>query len=67
MSLFVRQLRKAGSAGPSKNEAMATLRAHLEAGQLTPVIDRTYPLSQAGQAIRYLAEGEPVGRVVLTV
>jgi len=66
LSLFVRNLRRSGSRAPSKREAMETLRAHLEAGDLTPVIDRTYPLSQAGAAIRYLADGDPVGRVVLT-
>jgi NADPH:quinone reductase-like Zn-dependent oxidoreductase len=66
-SLFDRHLRRGGSRRPSKREAMATLRAHLEAGELTPVIDRTYPLGQAGEAIRYLADGEPVGRVVLVV
>jgi NADPH:quinone reductase-like Zn-dependent oxidoreductase len=67
MSLFVRQLRKPGAPVPTKKEAMAQLRAHLEAGHLTPVIDRTYDLSEAGEAIRYLAEGEPHGRVILTV
>jgi NADPH:quinone reductase-like Zn-dependent oxidoreductase len=67
LSLFVRHLRRAGPSRLSKKEAMATLRAHLEAGQLTPVIDRTYQLSQAAEAIRYLADGEPIGRVVLTV
>jgi NADPH:quinone reductase-like Zn-dependent oxidoreductase len=67
LSLFDRHLRRAGSSGLSKQEAMAMLRAHLEAGQLTPVIDRTYHLAQAGEAIRYLADGAPVGRVVLTV
>jgi NADPH:quinone reductase-like Zn-dependent oxidoreductase len=67
LSLFVRHLRRAGSSGLGKKEAMATLRAHLEGGQLAPVMDRTYHLSQAGEAIRYLAEGEAVGRVVLTV
>lgn len=66
-SLFVRHLRKGSSSSPSKKEAMATLREHLEAGQLTPAIDRTYPLSEAGEAIRYLADGEPVGRVILTM
>jgi NADPH:quinone reductase-like Zn-dependent oxidoreductase len=66
-SLFDRHLRRGGSARPSKKEAMATLRAHLEAGQLTPVIDRTFPLGQAGDAVRYLADGGGVGRVVLTV
>ena len=67
LSLFVRHLRRASSSGLSKKETMAKLRAYLEAGQLTPVIDRTYHLSEAGEAIRYLADGESVGRVVLTV
>jgi NADPH:quinone reductase-like Zn-dependent oxidoreductase len=66
LTLFVRHLRR-GSPRLSKEEAMATLRAHVEAGQLTPVIDRTFHLSEAGDAIRYLADGEPVGRVILTV
>jgi NADPH:quinone reductase-like Zn-dependent oxidoreductase len=63
-SLVDRRLRRGGAA-PSKPEAMETLRAHLEAGHLTPVIDRAFPLGQAGEAIRYLAGGGPVGRVVL--
>jgi NADPH:quinone reductase-like Zn-dependent oxidoreductase len=67
MSLFVRHLRRSGPGRPSKREAMDTLRAHLEAGQLTPVIDRTYPLGEAGEAIRYLAGGQALGRVMLTV
>jgi NADPH:quinone reductase-like Zn-dependent oxidoreductase len=66
-SIFVRHLRRTGFARPGKKQAMATLRAYLEAGQLTPVIDRTFPLREAAAALRYLAEGEPVGRVVLTV
>jgi NADPH:quinone reductase-like Zn-dependent oxidoreductase len=67
MSLFVRHLRRSGSGRLSKQEAMETLRAHLEAEHLTPVIDRTYQLDEAGEAIRYLADGQPLGRVMLTV
>jgi NADPH:quinone reductase-like Zn-dependent oxidoreductase len=66
-AMFARQLRRGGSARPSKAEAMATLRAHLEAGELIPVIDRTFDLAAAGEAIRHLEQGEPVGRVVLTI
>jgi len=36
-------------------------------GRVTPVIDRTYPLSEAPEAIRYLAEGHARGKVVITV
>ncbi len=39
----------------------------IEAGKVEPVIDRTYPLSEAPEAIRYLAEGNARGKVVITV
>ena len=39
----------------------------IEAGQVTPVIDRTYPLSQAPAAMRYLEEGHARGKIVITV
>ena len=39
----------------------------LEAGQVTPVIDRTYPLAEAAEAIRYLEQGHAQGKVVLTI
>ncbi len=43
------------------------LRDLLEAGKVVPVIDRRYPLSDAAEALRYLAEGHAQGKVVLTV
>jgi NADPH:quinone reductase-like Zn-dependent oxidoreductase len=61
------RLRRGGGPVPSKAEAMATLRSLLESGQLAPVIDRTYPLEQAADAIGYLASGQAQGRVVLTI
>lgn len=39
----------------------------IEAGKVTPVIDRTYPLSEAAKAIHYLEEGHARGKVVITV
>jgi NADPH:quinone reductase-like Zn-dependent oxidoreductase len=36
-------------------------------GKLTPVVDRTYPLSEAPEAIRYLEAGHARGKVVVTV
>jgi len=38
-----------------------------ESGKLTPVLDRTYTLREAPDAIRYLAEGHPAGKIVVTV
>jgi NADPH:quinone reductase-like Zn-dependent oxidoreductase len=48
-------------------EDLNTLRELMEAGKLTPVIDRRYTLSEVPQAIRYLEEGHARGKVVITV
>jgi len=39
----------------------------IEGGKITPVIDRTFPLSQVPEAIRYLGSGQARGKVVITV
>jgi NADPH:quinone reductase-like Zn-dependent oxidoreductase len=44
-----------------------TLRELLEAGKLTPVIDRTYPLGDVPEAMRQLVEGHIRGKLVITV
>ncbi len=38
----------------------------LEADKVTPVIDRTYPLSEIPSAIRYLVNDHAQGKVVIT-
>jgi NADPH:quinone reductase-like Zn-dependent oxidoreductase len=43
------------------------LKDLLETGKVVPVIDRRYPLSDTGEALRYLAEGHAQGKVVITV
>ena len=43
------------------------LRGHIEAGDVKPVVDRTYPLAEAAAAIRYLRSGAVAGKLVLTV
>jgi NADPH:quinone reductase-like Zn-dependent oxidoreductase len=48
-------------------EDLIVLKELIEAGELTPVIDRTYPLAKASEAIRYLEEGHARGKVVITV
>jgi NADPH:quinone reductase-like Zn-dependent oxidoreductase len=67
MSPFVSQLPDLSFSTPSKRDSMAVLKEFLEAGKLTPVIDRTYPLSEVPEAIRYLEEGQARGKVVITV
>jgi NADPH:quinone reductase-like Zn-dependent oxidoreductase len=46
---------------------LAFLKDPLEGGKVVPVIDRRYPLSDAAEALRYLAEGHAQGKVVITV
>jgi NADPH:quinone reductase-like Zn-dependent oxidoreductase len=48
-------------------EDLAVLKELIEAGKVTPVIDRAYPLSEVPQAIRYLEDGHAQGKVVITV
>jgi NADPH:quinone reductase-like Zn-dependent oxidoreductase len=50
-----------------RKEDLEALRELLEAGKLTPVVDRTFPLSEVPDAIRYLREGRARGKVVITV
>jgi NADPH:quinone reductase-like Zn-dependent oxidoreductase len=46
---------------------LQTLRELLEAGKLTPVISRTYPLGQVPEAMRQLVEGHTRGKLVIIV
>jgi NADPH:quinone reductase-like Zn-dependent oxidoreductase len=66
VSLFVGQ-RMVGLATKIKHDDLLALTALIEAGTLTPVIDRTYPLIEAPDAIRYLAQGHAAGKIVVTV
>ncbi|MDP9300441.1 MAG: NAD(P)-dependent alcohol dehydrogenase [Actinomycetota bacterium] len=66
VSLFVGQ-RLRGLNSKVKQEDLVALRELIEAGKVTPVIDRTYQLSDAADAIRYLEEGHSRGKVVIIV
>lgn len=66
-SLFVRQLPRPSFRSPSKAVLLAVLRELLETGKLTPVIDRTYPLSEVPEAIRHLMRGDVKGKIVITI
>jgi len=48
-------------------EGLVTLKELIEAGRVRPVVDRAYPLDEAADAIRYLAEGHARGKVVVQV
>jgi len=46
---------------------LAFLKELLETGKIVPVIDKSYPLSETPEAIRYLETGHAKGKVVITV
>ena len=48
-------------------EDLALLGELLEAGKVRSIIDRTYPLSEAAEALGYLGEGHARGKIVITV
>jgi NADPH:quinone reductase-like Zn-dependent oxidoreductase len=66
LSLFARQ-RLRPLVSKERREDLVVLKELIEAGKVTPVIDRTYPLREAPGAIRYLEEGHARGKVVIRV
>ena len=51
--------------GPNKD--LTDLKELMEAGKLIPVIDRTYPLSEVPEALRYFGEGLHKGKIAITI
>ena len=62
-----RELPSLDFSAPGRRETMDALAGLIEAGSLTTVVDRTFPLDQVPDAIRYLESGSAVGRIVITV
>lgn len=64
-SLFGKQISLIGSFGAIHDELMTLLPLVVD-GTLKPVIDRTFPLEQAADAHRYMADRQQFGKLVLT-
>jgi NADPH:quinone reductase-like Zn-dependent oxidoreductase len=64
-SPFVRQSLK-GFVSSENAEDLVVLRDLIEAGQVTPAVDRVLPLEEAAEALRLLAAGEVRGKLVVT-
>jgi NADPH:quinone reductase-like Zn-dependent oxidoreductase len=65
-SMVVRQ-QASPSVKSTNHDDLVALKALIEAGRVTPVIDRTYPLTETPAAIAHVAEGHARGTVVITV
>src|ERR1700752_1726162 len=48
-------------------DAWKSTASLLQSGAIKPIVAKTFPLVEAAEALRYLVEGRPFGRVVLTV
>ena len=66
VSRFVSQSLRTFLVSP-KQEDLIVLKDLMEAGKVTPVIDRTFPLIESSQAIGQVGEGHARGKVVITV
>ena len=66
LSLFVSQ-RMVPFITKANKEDLVVVKELINAGKVTPVIDRSYSLIEVPEAIRYLEEGHAQGKVVITV
>ena len=66
LSRFVSHTLRPFLASP-KHADLVVLKELIEAGKVTPIIDRAYPLSEARQAIDHVGTGHARGKVAITV
>ena len=66
VSLFVNQQGRP-FVSTSKPEDFATLKELAEAGKIRPIIDRTYPLGEAPDAVAHVGEGHAQGKTIIIV
>src|SRR5271154_5002115 len=51
----------------ARSDAWNVIVPLLQSGVIKPIVAKTFPLAEAADALRYLVEGRPFGRVVLTI
>lgn len=66
LSLFVRQ-RLTSVMCKERSADLERLAGLIEGGKLTPTVDRTYPLDQVPEAMRYLDAGKARGKIAITI
>lgn len=66
LSLFVRQ-RLTMLVSKEHHADLEPLSRLIEAGQVTPIVDRTYPLAEVPDAMRLLEAGHARGKIAITI
>src|SRR5712691_6634657 len=51
----------------ARSDAWKTITELLSSGRIQPIVSKTFPLEDAADALRYLIEGRPLGRVIVTI
>ena len=64
---LTRESRKFRLVMEGPNKGLVDLKELIEAGKLVPIVDRTYPLSEVPEALRYFGEGRHKGKIVITM
>jgi len=67
MSPFMRRQKLVSFIAKHRKEDLVFLKNLMEAGKVTPVIDRRYPLREVPEAIRYVGTGHARAKVVITM
>jgi NADPH:quinone reductase-like Zn-dependent oxidoreductase len=66
-ALFTRETRRFRLVMEGPNKGLTDLKELIEAGELVPVIDRTYRLHEVPTALHYFGEGHHKGKIAITV
>jgi NADPH:quinone reductase-like Zn-dependent oxidoreductase len=53
--------------GRGGRAVLVILKELIEAGKITPIVDRRFPLDEVPEAIRYLESGQAIGKLFMTV
>lgn len=67
LASLTREDRKLCLVAEGPNKGLSDLKEFVEAGQLVPVIDRTYQLTEVPDAFRYFGEGRHKGKIVIKI
>lgn len=63
-SFSTKKIKMMGTAVPNKKD-MLFLKVLLESGKIKPVIEKTYSLEQAAEAVKYVDEGHATGKIII--
>lgn len=66
-ALITRDSQKLRLVMEGPNKGLADLAELLETGNVVPVVDRVYPLSEVPDALRYFVEGHHKGKIVISI